>query len=123
MFTMSISKENNIKRSAAKARAANNALRVQCTETQRDVVRHLTKHIGHNYRMVLPQPGLNGEISQIAIGITSEDIQEIIRLDHVPAINGIRFLEIANRAFEEFPAALYPLLNLWIPSSAYNKDK
>jgi hypothetical protein len=73
--------------------------------------------------MVLPQPGLNGEISQIAIGITSEDVQEIIRLDHVPSIDGVRFIEVINRVFDEFPSAVYPLLNMWIPASAYANKK
>jgi hypothetical protein len=119
---LSISKENIIKKSA-KARAANNALRIECTTTQRDVMRHMTAAIGHGYRMILPQPGMHGEISQIAIGVTSDDVQEILRLDRIPPINGISYMEVLNRTFTDFPAALYPLLNLWIPASAYQKKQ
>jgi hypothetical protein len=81
-------------------------------DMQRQLFNHLSAWAGPDVTVIHPQEGMNGEVQPIAIGFCGTE-QNIIRLDHVPPVNGVPFRVALRAAFEQFPFALYLRARSW----------
>lgn len=92
------------------------ALRRDVTAEQAAVLTHLSRWAGPALRHVHPQKGWEGEIQPLAFGV-SESGEVLLRLDRVPAIDGLPFATVLRSVFPEFPLCLDLIIKGWTPES------
>jgi hypothetical protein len=92
------------------------ALRRDVTVEQVAALTHLARWAGPSLRHVHPQKGMGDEIQPLAFAI-SESGEMLLRLDRVPAVDGVPYTTVLRDAFPEFPLCLDLVIKGWTPES------
>lgn len=92
------------------------ALRRDVTAQQKIVLEHLVVNIEVEVLHLHPQEGFRGEIQPIAFA-TGPDGDTILRLDRIPAIDGVPYTQVLLDAFPEFPICLDLRIKGWTSAS------